>query len=292
MRTISEFNPISGFTYYMCILLPLMFKMEPMLSLIGLISGGLTLALTDKIIRLRDYAFYILLPLFSAALNALLTGRGATVLFLINNRPVTKEALCFGLEAGMMISGSLIWLRSFSAVMSSDKLLYIFGGASPKTALILSMTLRYIPLYRRQARIIRNSRKALGMSREESIAERLRGEMNIFSALVSWALENGVVTADSMAARGYGCGKRTCLRNFCYGWEDCILTLASAALCLPALLIGLSGEDKFEFYPLILAPEMNVLRLTAFGLYIICAMIPALLEFGSTLRWKYLKSKI
>ena len=103
-----------------------------------------------------------------------------------------------------MIVSVLYWFRTLTHIMTSDKLLYLFGSVSPKLALILSMTLRYIPLFRSQIRKTQQAQKALGLYKEDSIPDNIRGGIRIFSVMVSWALENGVITADSMTARGYG----------------------------------------------------------------------------------------
>lgn len=63
----------------------------------------------------------------------------------MNDNPVTLEAVCYGFAVGVMIMSVFYWFKCFNAVMSSDKFIYLFGRVIPKLALLLSMTLGFIP---------------------------------------------------------------------------------------------------------------------------------------------------
>ena len=93
-------------------------------------------------------------------------------------------ALIYGAAAGGMIVTVMYWFRSFTAVMTSDKLLYIFGSLSPKLALLLSMALRYVPLFGHQAHQVSRSQQALGLYKEDNLIDRMRGGMRVFYLLL------------------------------------------------------------------------------------------------------------
>ena len=292
MNGLSDANPIAAFLWLMTAAGIVMFCFNPLLLVLSLVGALFYFYMRNPDAGLKAILPYLGLALASALLNPLFSHNGATVLFVLNHNPVTLEALHYGLALGAMLVAVLCWFRSFQQIMTSDKLLYIFGSALPKLTLILSIALRYIPLLRQQARRVRDSQKALGLFREENAVDRLRGELRIFSVLVTWALENGVITADSMSARGYGVGRRTRFALFRFCGRD-------AALCIACLLLGgvtiagvASGALDFRFYPRFSMGECSPLSCLAYFSYGVLALFPGLLEVEEHIRWNILKSKI
>ena len=116
--------------------------------------------------------------------------------------------------------------------------------------------------------------------------------MRIFSVLITWALETGIVTADSMAARGYGCGKRSHFSIFRFTVSDALLLLTVLVLfAFTAVSIGCGALD-FAYYPVIHAPETSPLAVSGCVSYGLLALIPTILESEEKIRWTCLKSKI
>ena len=146
-----------------------------------------------------------------SVINPLFNTLGETVLFTyFGNRPYTFEALCYGMAVGAMFVTILTWFGTYSQVMTSDKFLYCFGRLAPAVSLVLTMVLRMVPSFRKKAGQIGGARRCIGKSVEDgSNYEKIEHGMTIVSALTSWALEGGVIMADSMRSRGYGTGKRT-----------------------------------------------------------------------------------
>ena len=85
--------------------------------------------------------------------------------------------------------------------MTSDRLLLPVRQGIAEMALLISMALRHIPLFAVQAKRVRDTQKVLGLYKEDNIADDIRGGARVFNVMVGWALENGIITADSMAAR-------------------------------------------------------------------------------------------
>ncbi len=270
-----------------------MFFQNPILSLIGMISGLLYYLLRNGIESIKKVLWMIfLIPIALMVINPLFMHNGVTPLFILNDNPITLEATLFGLSVGIMAGSVLLWFASFNQIMTSDKLLYIFGSISPKIALILSMTLRYIPLFKQQITKTNNAQKAMGLYKEDNAIDKIKGSIRVFSVMVSWALENGVITADSMAARGYGVGKRSRFAIFRWSVQDKMLMAASIGLA--AIVVGASFIQSFRFnwYPAIIQPEITPVTLTGYILFAILCMIPEYLHIKEEARWRSLQSKI
>ena len=204
MRSFENANPLALAVYFLSVSGISMFCMNPLLLFLSLTGAVLYYFVRSGRKRMKSHLWSLGLFLVLVVLNPLVSHNGVTVLFVLNHNPVTLEAAVYGIAAAGMILAVLYWFRSFTEIMTSDKLLYLFGKFSPKLALVLSMGLRYVPLFTRQAQKIGQTQTALGLYKDDNLIDRFRGGMRIFDVLVTWGLENGIITADSMTARGYG----------------------------------------------------------------------------------------
>lgn len=290
MQSFGDRNPIAVTVFFLTVAGISMFCMNPLLLILSLIGSLLlTLAQTDKKQGI-SHLYMLALWLGMTFLNPLVSHNGMTVLFVMNNNPVTLEALIYGSAAATMIVSVMYWFRAYAAMMTSDRLLYLFGAVSPKFALILSMSLRYVPLFGTQVRKISQTQKALGLYKENNIIDTCRGGLRIFSVMVTWALENGIVTADSMTARGYGIGRRSRFAIFRFTRQDACLLLLSLLLA-GAAAWGLAGVS-FTYYPTISLSGDFCRGITGCIAYLVLTLVPLLIEGKETIKWNCLRSKI
>ena len=137
MRTFADSNPVASAIYFFSVTGIAMFSANPVISAISLV-GAITLYLMNNGRKsLSLHLFSAGLFAVMALVNPLVSHNGATVLFVMNNNPITLEALIYGVCAAVTVIAVLYWFRSFSDVMTADKLLYLFGALSPKLALTL-----------------------------------------------------------------------------------------------------------------------------------------------------------
>ena len=292
MRLLEDYNPIVVAVYFFAVAGVAMFSMNPALLALSLL-GSLLFYFSRS--GTRNFASHLwLLGLFAVLVivNPLVSHNGVTVLFVLNGNPVTLEATIYGLAAAVMILSVLYWFRSFSEIMTSERLLYLMGGLSPKLALVLSMGLRYVPLFVAEAGRIRRAQTAIGLYKDDNAIDRMRGGGRIFSILVTWALENGIVTADSMAARGWGIGRRTHFSIFRFRRADAVL-LSTVLLLFAVTAVGI-GTDALDFtyYPAIVPGAVSPLAVAGIAAYGILILIPTILEAEEAVKWTCLRSKI
>ena len=291
MRSFQNCNPIVITVYFLSVIGILMFSQNPILLLLGFIGAFFYILMRSRV-SVKSHLFYFLLFTVLTLINPLMSHNGMTVLFVVNDSPITLEALVYGVvNAGILIT-MLYLFRTFSEIMTRDKLLYVFGSLSPKLALVLSMGLRYVTLFRERTTKISESQKALGLYKEDNILDKMKSDLRIFSILITWALENGITTADSMAARGYGRCRRTYFTLFKFRKSD-VLLLILTILCSMLTIIGMAfGTLDFIFYPTLNLESFTPLGIVAYVGYGILAVLPIILETEERLKWKYLQSKI
>lgn len=292
MRSFENANPLALAVYFLSVSGISMFCMNPLLLFLSLTGAVLYYFVRSGRKGWKSHLWSLGLFLVLILLNPLVSHNGVTVLFVLNNNPVTLEAAFYGVAAAGMILAVLYWFRSFTEIMTSDKLLYLFGKFSPKLALVLSMGLRYVPLFTRQAQKISQTQTAVGLYKDDNLIDRFRGGLRIFDVLVTWGLENGIITADSMAARGYGIGKRSHFSVFRFRRSDIFLLISTMVLLgVTVLAIG-SGAMDFTYYPAIRPAGYSHTALVGYIAYGILILIPTILEAEETIKWTFLQSKI
>ncbi|MBQ4552722.1 MAG: energy-coupling factor transporter transmembrane protein EcfT [Clostridia bacterium] len=284
MRAIERLNPIALTIYFLLVSGRVMFSNDPVLlccSLMGALALHFAL---HGLTGWKTHGYTIALFAVMALMNPIFNHNGATVLFVMNDNPVTLEACLYGLSAAGMIVAVLYWFRAFSFVMTSDKLLYVFGGISPRLALLLSMTLRYVPLFGAQARKVSQAQKALGLYKEDNIVDSFKAGLRVFSVMVTWTLENGIITADSMTARGYGTGRRSRYSLFRWRTEDALFLILSLVLCTLSAIF----DRAVVYYPLLQIAPLTVRATIGYVAYGMLACMPVFICGKEAVKWHVL----
>ena len=116
----------------------------------------------------------------------------------------------------------------------------------------------------------------------------------MLSALLSWALEGGIATADSMRSRGYGCGrKRTSFSIYRFEVRDRLMLCGMAGLLLVLGFCTLQGGAQAEYTPgLSIAGPGNFYTIAGVVAYALFLAIPAGINLTEELKWHILRSKI
>ena len=292
MNGLKSLNPAVVFFYFISVNVIAMFNINPVTALISFFGSVLLWFVRDGKKNKKIHLLSLAVILGCAVINPLFSHNGKTAIMVINNNPVTLEAFVFGITTGVIAASVFCWFSTFSAVMTSDKIIYTVGKASPKAALILTMSLRFIPLFIDRARKINDSQKAMGIYREETVISRFRGAARVFSAVVTYAVENMIITAESMEARGYTGSKRRPYRLFGFIPRDYAVAAVTAVISAFIIYLQASGRIDFWFYPEITGLSADAAACCAYCLYFALCLIPSVIEGGDRIRWRFLKSKI
>ncbi len=289
MKRFEEMNPIAVAGYYLCVLSLTMFTMNPAVLILSLLSAVLHAVMSGAAAK-KAHLFSLGLFLIAAVINPLAVHNGVTVLFYLNDRPFTLEAALYGAAAAVMIVSSLYWLRSLSKALTSDKVLYLLGRVSPKLALILSMSLRYTALLRRRWKCIQDAQRALGLYQDGNLIDAVRGRARVLSVLITWTLENGIVTAESMESRGYGTGRRTPYAVYRVHLYDMLFLLLCAALTAIAA-VGVM-KSTAVYYPAIQMDLFSPWGVAGAAAFALLGILPLIINTTEAIKWHSLRSKI
>lgn len=229
--------------------------------------------------------------LLGAAVNPAFSHAGATVLaYFPSGNPLTLESIVYGLDAGLLLGAVLTWFACCTEVMTSDKFVYLFGRAAPALSLVLSMTLRFVPRFRRQFRTVAQAQRFMGRDTENgSLLQRCKNAMKVFSIMVTWSLESAIDTADSMRSRGYGQPGRTAFSIYRLDDRDRSLLLW-LGFCGLYLLSGvLGGGLYFQYYPMLLGAPARPLTASFFTVYLLLCLTPSGMSWAAQRRFHRLK---
>lgn len=286
-------HPTVSALYFISVLCITMFSANPFLILISLIGGILLFVKIQKHIKLlKVFGFYLILLILISLTNPLFSHKGITILFFLNGNPITLEAVFYGINLAVMLIAVMYWFKCLNLIITEDKLLYLFGNVSPKLSLTIASALRLIPLLKMQAAKIRLSQKAMGLYASDTWSEKLKGTLRVYSALITWSLENAIDTGASMKARGYGIKGRSHYSLYKFRKSDAAILLT--VFLLDAVIITVIAIDKlnFSFYPKVLITPFDIYNVMAIIAFLILGLLPFILEVRDDLLWKYYKSKI
>lgn len=278
----SSFHPVVNMLYFLIVLLCAMFSMHPVLICISFVCGtGYLLYLKGIKNVLKSFAYMSVMVIFILIINPLFNHEGATILYYLNNgNPITKEAIIYGVFMALLLITVINWFGCYNSVMDSDKFIYLFGRIIPNLSLILSMTLRFVPRFKKQFVKVKEAREAMtGKIRRKNIIKKMRNYSDIISVMISWSLENSIETSDSMRSRGYGMRGRTSFSIYRFSLRDGILCCIMLS-CFFAVAYGLLSENMYyRYYPTFETNLFEVKMFIIYTVYGIMCLIPLLIDF-------------
>ena len=295
MNEFKTYHPIVNFTYFVLVIGFSCFFMHPVCLFISLLCGFLYSVMQKGRKHIKTNLIYMLpMVLIAALLNPAFNHEGATIIeYLPSGNPLTLESIIYGLCAGAMIVSVILHFSCYNEVMTSDKFIYLFGRVIPAISLILSMTLRFVPKFSSQMKVVTNAQKCLGRDVSSGgIIKRIKCGLNILSIMTTWSLENAIETADSMKSRGYGLPKRTSFSIFTFDKRDKTALALILALGAYTLVGNIMGKISFDYFPHIESEDVSALGISVFLSYLLLCLCPVIIEIREVRRWKALKSKI
>ena len=280
----SRCHPAVNFAFFVAVIGFGVVIQHPAYSLAALVGAGLYYLLLHGKSGLRFLRAMAGMLVLIAVLNPLINDQGEHILFSLWGRPYTLEAMAYGGALGLIFSVTMIWFGCYSQVLTSDKFTALFGNLIPALSLLLVMVLRLIPAFTRKSRQILTARGAIGKGVDNAATgkETLKSSVGVLSALTDWALEGSIITADSMRARGYGCGKRTNFHIYKLTRQDVLLL--AAILILSLCVLGFGGTDA-GFTPYFYCDYLTL----GFPAYCLLLLIPSILYLREAIAWTRLK---
>jgi len=288
----SEFHPTVNLAFFAAALGMTMFIQQPIYLLISMLSGcSYLFYLRGKKGMLQQVGYLLPILIMMAVINPIFNHEGITVLwYLHNDNPVTLEAICFGLAYAVMMGASIVWFNCLNTVFTSDKIIYLFGRVMPALSLMISMTLRFVPRFKNFLQNVMNTQKA--MHTPQNSKEKLQQALSAFSATLSWAMEQSIVSADSMKSRGFGLQGRTAFSIYLFEKRDKMAMIVLLLLCMGAAIPCLTGYTDWKYYPSLSGALLGPIQVAAYICYAGMCLLPLIIDLTEDCKWNSLRSKI
>jgi len=290
----SSYHPLVNFLFFAQVLGFSMFLLHPLCLGISLVCAvGYNIYLNGR--KAAGFCLKGILPMMviTALLNPIFSHEGRTILtYLPSGNPLTLESILYGLAAAGMLAAVVLWFACFNTVITSDKFVYLFGRVIPALSLVLSMALRFVPRFKAQLKVVTRAQKCIGKDPSRgSLFHRIRCAGSILSVMLTWALENGIDTADSMKSRGYGLPGRSAFSIYRFDNRDkqalvCLLVLGGLVLA-GATLDGLT----WRYFPTV-KWSTTPLSFGVLAAYTALCALPLILNWKEDRKWSALRSKI
>lgn len=213
------------------------------------------------------------LALTVAAVNALATRDGLTVIWRLGNLPVlghtdiTLEATVYGAVLGLRAAVLVLCGALYTLAVDPDGVLRLLRPISFRSALTATLATRLVPVLARDARRLADAQRCR--------PGRPPGRVAIMRASTSGLLDRALQVAAALEVRGYAAAHRPHRARRPVSRHD--LAFGAAALAIAALAVGAraAGALPFSAYPALHAPLTAGAALTAAAL-VIFALAPFL----------------
>lgn len=235
--------------YLFCAIVSCMLTQHPAYVALSVICAlGYLSYLKGPRAALKNLLWLLPFALVVALCNVVFYRGGVTMIGRLFSIPITKESIVGGLSLGGVLISVFLWFQVYQLLMSDEMFYFLFGRLAPGTALMLCMIGKWIPQTLRRGRqclAVQGLLEGEGTRWHQRLAFRVRA----ISALFSWSMESGIITADSMRARAYGTGVRTTYAPYRFTRRDGMVMAALLALFACCVVPVLARVNQFTFYP-------------------------------------------
>ena len=283
-----SYHPVSALVYFCAVIVfPMVFMHPLLLSLSAIAAVAYAIFLCGWRKMWKRLVVGVVFMAFIVFVNVLFNHRGITVLCYLGDNPLTLESSLYGAGSALMICEVMMWFICFNEIIRADKFIYLFGKLSPSVALVISMTLRFVPLLRQRYERLDAAQRGFVTESKGRIGS-IKTAAKKLSALIGQSLEGAVVTADSMKARGYGKRRRSCFSIFRFTAGDGVFCALLLLGCAAVAALLFSGGASVTYFPYFRA-GMGAESLLVCALYALMGFSPMIIEAVEWLRWSFIQ---
>lgn len=195
---------------------------------------------------------------------------------------ITLESYAYGLSIGIRGISVILWLSCVHHIMTTDKIVYLFGRISPRLSLYFAILFRLVPNICEKGKKINAAQTCIGKGiTQGNILERLLHAFRMISILVTWTFEHIKESGDSMKSRGYTLKNRTAFSIYRFDNRDRSLVIW-IFLLLTIVCVGAEfNQSTIVYNPVIFIQPFTALSFVFYGAYLAIMILP----FWLDLKW-------
>jgi len=275
MTYFNYLHPLTKALYFGLVFLCIMLIFNPLAMLIA--WAGLLLTIKHAVpASIKGYGgFFGYTALAIILINFLFNHRGTHIVTYFMDKPLTLEALIYGLTSALMIICIVILFQTVSSSINTSEFLYLFGGILPQLGFIVSMTCGFVYKCSARGKEIQQVVKMKNIDMNTgTLKERSLAGMQIMHALIALTLENALVTVQTMKTRAYNMQRRTSSFSYKIRTRDRVFTLIACVLAGSLIYIWGSGIYNLSVYPSLELCYQGLSAVMFYGLYMALLLLP------------------
>ncbi len=256
-----EYNPVLNFLFFVSVIFFTIYISHPVFLAVSFIVGFVYSARLKN--KNKKTVWFNLFLVLCAAVYAFIYASynhfGSSVLgrnFIGNS--MTAESLLYGCILGIKTVTVVMWLNAVTAVLTTDKIVYILGRVSPGLSIIVTILLRRIALMGVHFKRIAASRAAVGKGTGcGNVFIRVINFVWCVQALLTFETESIAESAFSMKSRGFTIRKRTAYSGYGFAGYDRGM-LIFMVICMTVITMGMILDQTAVIY----SPEIIINKAT------------------------------
>jgi energy-coupling factor transport system permease protein len=201
--------------------------------------------------------FIIPVVILVMILNPLMSHNGVTILFnshvsvpIFGVFTISLEAVLYGLQMGVVLGVVTVILGFGNMILHPDRTFGFFAKYLKKSALLMSMTIRFFPsLMNNYKNIIEVEKLRGNLIDDKNFVKRIRNQGSVANILFMSSLEDAVDISESMYSRGFGIGKRSTYFRERFRKVDILLISFSIIELVYLFYFNQKGFNYMNFYP-------------------------------------------
>ena len=107
--------------------------------------------------------------------------------------------------------------------------------------------------------------------------------------MMTWALENGIETADSMKSRGYDLKGRTSFSNYRFDNRYKMIMEIMIYNKIIILIGNYRGENNMIYFPAIKMVPITIFSIIDYLAYFLLCITPVILDIKEEIKWRHLE---
>lgn len=244
-------HPVTTAMYFLSVILITAIVQSPVYSAAALVCSAVFAFMISGKTALKTLCVMLPMVILAVMINLIFSNKGITeIAKLPSGNSITLETLIFSLFTGAMTIALVMWFIGLNKCATSDKTVHIFGKILPSFALLISMTLRAVPMFARRAKQTAAAQRFVGNDvYSGNLRKRIRSGVHVLSVAVTDTLEHSAYTARSMKYRGYGTAKRTAYSIFRFTLTDFVIASVTIICTAVIVVIFASGNAYYLYYP-------------------------------------------
>ncbi|MBD1371236.1 energy-coupling factor transporter transmembrane protein EcfT [Hazenella sp. IB182357] len=276
-------HPFVIFIYYSGAILLLLFMFHPAFIVVAMIVMCAVNVLYDGGRQLWRWKKMILITsLLFVGINIFTSQRGSHLLWQVGDHRITLEATLYGMMMAGTIFLVLALFVSYQQVLTMDQFFYLFARITPQWALLSALAIRFVPLMKLRLEEIQKVQHLQHRGSLKSWKLKIKEKMKRLEVLMTWSLEGGLQTAESMKARGYGTVKRRTAYTL-YRWRisDFLYFVFLSVLFTLCIWGWIHGLGRLEIYPVMENGALSMYEWIILGGYLTYLSFPIYVEIGA-----------